>query len=148
MDALSGSVEGDTVAWYENDGSQSFTEHVISNSADSVYTVFAIDVDGDGDVDALSASENDDTVAWYENDCATLAPTAAPTTSPKPTTSFEPTTAAPTPRPTIFCTSVAFSAHNITTLADGIRGMSASDVDGDGDVDALSASQNDDTVAW
>ncbi|KAH8076140.1 endonuclease [Aureococcus anophagefferens] len=67
-DALSASYSHDTVAWYENDGSQSFTERVITTLADGAFSVFAIDVDGDGDVDALSASYIDDTVAWYEND--------------------------------------------------------------------------------
>ena len=38
---------------------------------DVAESIFAIDVDGDGDVDALSASTNDDTVAWYENACGT-----------------------------------------------------------------------------
>ena len=45
-----------------------FTERVITTLADRVNSVFAIDVDGDGDVDVLSASYDDDTVAWYEND--------------------------------------------------------------------------------
>ena len=52
-------------------GSDYFTisaEHVISTNADGAYSVYAIDVDGDGDVDVLSASLNDDKVAWYEND--------------------------------------------------------------------------------
>ena len=66
VDALSASQTDDTVAWYENDGSQSFTEHIITTLAGYARSVFAIDVDGDGDVDALSASQNDDTVAWYE----------------------------------------------------------------------------------
>ena len=39
----------------------------ITTLADSARSVFAIDVDGDGDVDALSASYNDATVAWYES---------------------------------------------------------------------------------
>ena len=56
------------VTWYENDGTQSFTERIVTTLADYAQSVFAIDVDGDGDVDALSASYNDDTVAWYEND--------------------------------------------------------------------------------
>ena len=30
-------------------------------------SVFAADVDGDGDVDALSAATTDDKIAWYEN---------------------------------------------------------------------------------
>ena len=64
VDALSASFGSDTVAWYENDGSQSFTERVVTDLATSVSSVFAIDVDGDGDVDALSASFGSDTVAW------------------------------------------------------------------------------------
>ena len=66
VDALSASYSDDTVAWYENDGSQSFTERIITTLADGARSVYAIDADGDGDVDALSASQNDDTVAWYE----------------------------------------------------------------------------------
>ncbi|NIQ19660.1 MAG: VCBS repeat-containing protein, partial [Gammaproteobacteria bacterium] len=30
-------------------------------------SVFAADVDGDGDADVLSASTDDDKIAWYEN---------------------------------------------------------------------------------
>ena len=67
-DVLSASYSDDKIAWYENDGNQNFTEHVISTSADGALSVFAIDVDGDGDIDVLSASTLDDTIAWYEND--------------------------------------------------------------------------------
>ncbi|KAH8084377.1 6-phosphogluconolactonase [Aureococcus anophagefferens] len=67
VDVLSASATDDTVAWYENDGSQSFTERMVTNMADGAMSVFAIDVDGDGDVDVLSAFYYDDTVAWYEN---------------------------------------------------------------------------------
>ncbi|KAH8097410.1 hypothetical protein JL720_301 [Aureococcus anophagefferens] len=126
-DVLSASESDDTVAWYENDGAETFAERNITNSAEGAYSVFAIDVDGDGDVDALSASINDDTVAWYENDCGTHAPT---------------------PRPTVFCASVAFSERVITNSADGAHAIFAIDLDSDGDVDVLSASMGDDTVAW
>merc|ERR1711977_209199 len=47
---------------------QGFTKHAITTSADDARSVYAIDVDGDGDLDVLSASFRDDTVAWYEND--------------------------------------------------------------------------------
>ena len=77
--------------------------------------MFAIDMDGDGDVDALSASPNDDTVAWYEN---------------------------------VDGSGNTWSAHTITTSANGARSVFAIDLDRDGDVDVLSASQNDDTIAW
>ena len=49
-------------------GQVTFTEHVISTSADAAQSVYAIDVDGDGDMDVLSASYLDDKIAWYEND--------------------------------------------------------------------------------
>ena len=48
-------------------GQPTFTEHVISTSADYTSSVHAADVDGDGDMDVLSASQNDDKIAWYEN---------------------------------------------------------------------------------
>ena len=44
------------------------TRQVISTQADGALSVFASDVDGDGDIDVLSASEYDDTVTWYNND--------------------------------------------------------------------------------
>ena len=44
-----------------------FTERVISTTANGAVSVFATDVDGDGDTDVLSASAFDDKIAWYEN---------------------------------------------------------------------------------
>jgi hypothetical protein len=42
-------------------------QHTISTAANAAWSVFAADVDGDGDMDVLSASQLDDTIAWYEN---------------------------------------------------------------------------------
>ncbi len=47
-------------------GDVPFTERVISTAAEPAYSVFAADVDGDGDTDVLSASWG--AIAWYEND--------------------------------------------------------------------------------
>ena len=57
-----------SILWYENDGSENFTEHVVTNNAVGAQGVFAVDLDQDGDIDILSASEGDDKIAWYEND--------------------------------------------------------------------------------
>ena len=61
-------LNDDKIAWYENDGSENFTTHTISTVPPlGPYSVFAADVDGDGDTDVLSASHHDDKIAWYEN---------------------------------------------------------------------------------
>ena len=46
----------------------SFTGHAITTSANGAVSVFAADLDGDGDMDTLAACRDDDTIAWYEND--------------------------------------------------------------------------------
>jgi hypothetical protein len=78
-DVLSVSEDLDKVSWYENDGNGNFSDQKVINvpdpdgtlgddgNADAPQSVYAADLDGDGDEDVLSASENDDKIAWYEN---------------------------------------------------------------------------------
>lgn len=65
------SPRGYKIAWYENHGNKTFTEHVIvyNETADIIATrsVFAIDVDGDGDNDVLNALQNENKILWFEN---------------------------------------------------------------------------------
>jgi hypothetical protein len=117
IDLMSASGGDNKIAWYENtagDGSD-WTEHVITTSADSAYSVYAADVDGDGDIDLMSASEFDDKIAWYENTAGDGS---------------------------------AWTEHVITTSADSARSVYAADVDGDGDIDLMSASYWDNKIAW
>ena len=116
-DVLSASRLDDKLAWYENtDGAGTFgAQQIISTRANGVVSVFAADVDGDGDPDALSASEYDDEIAWYPN--ADGAGTFG-------------------------------DQQIISNLADSPRSVFAADLDGDGDPDVLSASFRDDEVAW
>ena len=53
MDVLSASYRDDTIAWYENNGSGIFTKLIITDDADGAYSVYAEDLDGDGDMDVL-----------------------------------------------------------------------------------------------
>jgi len=117
QDVLSASAFDDTVAWYENtDGAGTFgAPRVISDEVDGARSVFAADVDGDGDVDAIATSAYDDEVTWYENTDG----------------------------------AGGFGAqHVITNLADGAFSVVSADVDGDGDLDVLSGSDEDDKLAW
>ena len=58
------------VAWYENDGDESFAERVVDSGSTSnkAYSITGEDIDGDGDVDLLSAAAGVDTVAAWIND--------------------------------------------------------------------------------
>ncbi|MDG1491258.1 MAG: VCBS repeat-containing protein, partial [Planctomycetota bacterium] len=58
-----GSLVMASVATAQSFGSQ----QVITTSADYGISVYATDLDGDGDADVLSASRFDDKIAWYEN---------------------------------------------------------------------------------
>jgi hypothetical protein len=68
-DVLSADYYWDRIAWYENtDGNGTFgPEQVITSLADYAESVYACDIDGDGDNDVLSASYADNKIAWYEN---------------------------------------------------------------------------------
>ncbi len=117
MDVLSASTNDDKIAWYENtDGLGNFgAQQVITTSTDGPFSVFASDLDGDGDQDVLSASIGDDKIAWYENSDGLG----------------------------------NFGAQQvISTMADGAYAVFAADLDLDGDLDVISASQSDNKVAW
>ena len=117
QDVISSSFHDDRIAWYENtDGRGSFGwQRTISTAADGAISVFACDVDGDGDADVLSASVHDDKVAWYENTDGRG--------------SFGPQRA-------------------ISASTNGAHSVFAADVDGDGDADALAASNLADRIVW
>jgi hypothetical protein len=162
MDALSASRGDDKIAWYENNGSQSFTAHTISTTRDKARRVFAADVDGDGDMDVLSASQDDSLITWYENDGSQ---------------NFTPHTisTAPDGALEVFAADMdgdadldvlsasradnkiawyendgsgSFTAQTISTAASGAYSVFVADVDGDGNLDVLSASRNDNKIAW
>ena len=70
VDVLSSSAGDNTIAWYENDGASppSWTEHAISTTAMGARSVFAADLEEDGDVDVVSASQWDARIVWHVNE--------------------------------------------------------------------------------
>ena len=118
LDIVSASWGDDTIAWYENDGNKAdptWTAANIATTAEGAMDVYVADMDNDGDLDIVSASFSDDTIAWYENDGA-----AAPT----------------------------WTAIDIDNTAEGASDVHVADIDGDGHLDIVSASRNDNTIAW
>ena len=168
QDVLSASSYDDKIAWYENiDGLGSFGEQqVITTSANGATSVFSTDLDGDGDQDVLSTSYWDDKIAWYENTdgLGSFGEQQVITTSADgPESVFSADLDGDGDQ------DVLSASHNddkitwyentdgmgsfgeqqvITTNADEAWSVFSADLDGDGDQDVLSASHNDDKIAW
>ena len=171
VDVLSASVNDDKIAWYENrDGMGSFgKQHIITSRADGAMSVYAVDVDGDGDVDVLSASAWDGNIAWYENtdgkgdfeqhlittdangvrsayaadldgdgDMDVLSASSFGVRGESKIAWYENTDGKGSFVP----------RKVISTAADTAHSAYAADIDGDGDVDVLSASLFDGNIAW
>jgi hypothetical protein len=67
---LAAAGSDDDVLLYLNDGAGSFARQTIDGDADGANSVYAADVDGDGDLDVLAAAGSDDDVLLYLNDGA------------------------------------------------------------------------------
>ncbi len=103
--------------WWENaDGvGTSWTEHNIIGNFNHAYSVYAADMDGDGDIDALGAWSSRDYITWWENDNGV---------------------------------GTMWTEHIVDGDFDGAYSALATDIDGDGDIDVVAAAWVSDTIAW
>jgi hypothetical protein len=170
IDVLTASYADDTISWYENDstpGDGGWTGRAITTTSQFAYSVHAADVDGDGDIDVISSSLGNDTVAWYENDgtpaqgnwtarnIAVLDfPTCVHSADVDGDGDMDIVSLSRYDDLVVWLendgtpTNGGWTVRTITTTADGAFRVFAADMDGDGDLDVLSASQDDDTIAW
>ncbi|MEO1999401.1 MAG: FG-GAP-like repeat-containing protein, partial [Planctomycetaceae bacterium] len=162
MDVLSASDNDDKIGWYENNGNQTFTSHVITTGANGADSVFAIDMDGDGDIDVLSASHEDDRVVLYKNDGnENFTPQTITAAANYPWSVYVADMDADGDMDILSASqhgdkitwyendgSENFADHTISTTADAAFRVYAADVDSDGDMDVLSASAYDNKIAW
>lgn len=170
LDILSNASAAARIVWIENmDGLGNFgNKHEILNIGSYANEVFAADVDGDGDLDIFTASPGDNEVAWYEN----LDGLGNFGTANIVSNTLESAWAVYVADldndgdMDILSTMVeafagevvwfenldglgTFGDKNvITTEVKFPRDVYAADLDNDGDMDVLSASQNDNKISW
>ncbi len=138
-----------------------FTEHSIAGDLSGARSVYAVDIDGDGDMDVLGASYSDG-ITWWENDGE------QDFTEHLITNNFDGAFC-------IYATDIdgdgdmdvlgaaygvssirwwendgeqSFTEHTIAAYFNGTRGVYATDVDGDGDMDVLGAATGSHDIAW
>jgi len=168
FDVLSASFLHNRIAWYENiNGMGTFgDQQIITDSAKRAASVYACDIDGDGDFDVLSASEGDDKISWYENTdgLGTFGDQQIITDFTKGACSVYACDIDGDSDFDVLSASMADSTiawyentdgkgvfgdqQVITTYNDGAIFVYACDIDGDGDMDVLSASHYDGKIAW
>jgi hypothetical protein len=140
------------------------TEKLITNKADGAHSVFAIDLDNDGDQDVLSASTIDDKIAWYENlgNGEFSSQKIISNNADRASSVFASDLDNDGDQDVLSASTIddkiawyknlgngEFSSQKIISKnADGANSVFAIDLDNDGDQDVLSASQNDDKIAW
>jgi len=69
-DVLSASSLDNKIAWYQNNGNGYFNQQqfIITTNAMGAMSVYADDMDNDGDNDVIQCSNNDQTISWFIND--------------------------------------------------------------------------------
>jgi len=169
-DVLSASIDDNSVRWYENDGNETFAVRLIDGALTGTRIVRTRDMDADGDLDILSASFDDAEVYWYESDLTDTPPGTPPAFTRRLVTNAAPGSWAAEPAdidgdtmPDIIAgccddgtlawyrndgaSPPAFTlAGTVNAGIEGLRFVSASDVNADGATDVITASDGDDAI--
>jgi len=119
MDIAAGSNNADQFLWYENDGSENFTTHIIDNTSSfsiGPRGLSLVDLEQDGDMDIITAAITGDAFAWYENDGSG-----------------------------VFTGAVI---NNDLTYSDGAFAITSADIDGDLVADIVTAANISDAFSW
>jgi hypothetical protein len=168
-DVLTATIGSGYIVWFENDGAHppNWTESPIHPvRLATPQGVAAADLDGDGDIDAVATEYSDANVVWFENDGAAN-PTWTRRVIPNSVNGWVPVVAGDLDADgdvdlvsaSSFSNQVkwyendggappAWAHHVISVSANYAISVAAADLDGDGDADVVTATYNDNTIAW
>ena len=169
LDVVSTSFNDDKVYWHRNtNGLGTFgPAQLISSTCDGAHSVVGLDLDGDGDGDVVSFGQIDNQATWYDNTnglgtafvAHDLAPAGGVGGHQVVTADLDADGDADILAAGGGLGDVTWyenpdgqagfgEKHSIMTNTKSPRCVHGADIDGDGDIDAVSASFNDDKIAW
>ncbi|APY07271.1 hypothetical protein BWZ20_02675 [Winogradskyella sp. J14-2] len=68
-DIIIGTYNGNTLEWYKNNGDNTFTfQTLVTNTLSGIGALKLVDLNGDGFLDILAAGYGNDKVVWFSND--------------------------------------------------------------------------------
>ena len=163
--ALNPTLDSDGDGFLDACGTPVFgNQQVITEGADEAESVYACDLDADGDLDVLSASRADNKVAWYENQGdGTFTQEQIISTDAEYVVYVRAADLDGDGHPDVISASYNgdrigwhrndgagnFAPEQLVTSAvNGPHCFDTADLDGDGDLDVVSASTQDDKFAW
>lgn len=117
IDVLGAAGLDHDIIWWENatGSGLGWIEHLVDLSFYGANSVYASDVDGDGDMDILGAAINVDMISWWEN---------------------------------VDGSGNTWTEHVVTSSFNGAHSVTAADIDNDGDMDILGAALYAHDIYW
>lgn len=167
LDILGAAASDDDISWWENtsgDGT-TWSEHAIDVDFNGAYSVYAADIDRDGDVDVLGAANDGNLFSWWENTNS-----AGTSWTERTVGTFagarharaadmdgdgdlDVVAAVYAAGYIVWYENVngngtSWTQHYIITQFYSANSVCAADMDGDGDLDVLGTSKNNDEISW
>jgi hypothetical protein len=148
------------IAWFENDGDENFTMHIIFDATGRPSCAYAVDLDSNVDLLATVCGFNQ--IMWFENDGdSTFSQHVIASSFYRPhavlTADFDNDSDVDILASAINSSEIAwwendgaqsFTKHTISNTFNGATGIFAKDVDQDGDIDVLGTAQFGDKISW
>jgi hypothetical protein len=167
------STGDDDISWWENDGQQSFSKHLLVNRTSSyaqgfIRYIYALDLDNDTDIDFISgdniwgATTADTIYYWLNDGNQVFTQKTVEGTSYAQFHGFDVIdldkdgdidlcAANPDKKQIDWFENdgqLNFTQHTVTNTFDGANDVHPGDIDGDGDLDLIAAAYHDDKISW